>query len=271
MGTLIGVLVVLLLVSNPVRAAELAEIRQRGYLIVAVKDNLPPFGFRDAQGQLQGLEIDLARQLAYTLLGREDAVVLQPVTNRERLQRVETGQVDVAIARVTATAPRFRLVNFSTPYYLDGTGILVNNPALWRLSDLGGRRVAVLSGSSTIASLRFVLPTVQMVGVSSYQEAYGLLQSGRVEGVAADASVLSHWAHQFSSGSLLLPRLSAEPLAIVLPKGLQHETLRQRVNTAIAQWQATGWLAARIRFWGLPAAQPLKSNSPQFDRLEENQ
>jgi ABC-type amino acid transport substrate-binding protein len=38
----------------PCSAAEMSEIQQRGYLQVAVKDNLPPLGFRDANGNLQG-------------------------------------------------------------------------------------------------------------------------------------------------------------------------------------------------------------------------
>ncbi len=55
-------------------AAEMPEIQQRGYLKIAVKDNLRPLGFRDANGNLQGLEIDLAQRLAVDLLGKADAV-----------------------------------------------------------------------------------------------------------------------------------------------------------------------------------------------------
>ncbi|MGL5192033.1 MAG: transporter substrate-binding domain-containing protein, partial [Chroococcales cyanobacterium] len=50
-------------------AAELAEIQQRGQLIVAVKDNVRPMGFRAGNGNLQGFEIDIARRLAQELLG----------------------------------------------------------------------------------------------------------------------------------------------------------------------------------------------------------
>ena len=60
-------------------AAQMPEIQRRGYLNIAVKDNLRPLGFRDANGNLQGLEIDLAKRLAVDLLGKADAVKLQPV------------------------------------------------------------------------------------------------------------------------------------------------------------------------------------------------
>lgn len=255
MGKLLAILAVLVILAGPAAAADLQTIRKRGYLIVAVKDNLRPLGFRTATGQLQGLEIDLARYVAQALLGRADAVEFRPVANRDRLDWVEDGRVDLAIARITATASRARLVNFSTPYYLDGTGVMVQSPALQRLDDLAGRQIAVLSGSSTIASLRFLLPSAQMVGVASYQEAAALLEAGTIDGFAADASLLSAWVQQAPEYRLLPSRLSAEPLAIALPKGLQYEELRQRVNAAIAQGQTSGWLPARIRAWGLPSRQ----------------
>ena len=71
--------------SSQSNAAEFKEIQQRGYLLVAVKDNLPPLGFRDRQGKLRGLEIELAQKLATDLLGDPAAVKFIPVTNRDRL------------------------------------------------------------------------------------------------------------------------------------------------------------------------------------------
>jgi polar amino acid transport system substrate-binding protein len=126
----IGLVGVSLVAPAPVWSAELKEIEQRGQLIVAVKDNLRPLGFRDATGNLQGLEIDIAKRLAEELLGKPDAVVLQPVKNIDRLNVVLEGKVDLAIARVTATASRSRLVDLSRPYYLDGTGLVTKDASI---------------------------------------------------------------------------------------------------------------------------------------------
>ncbi|MFM6199523.1 MAG: transporter substrate-binding domain-containing protein, partial [Dolichospermum sp.] len=84
-----------------VSAATMAEIEQRGYLNLAVKNNLRPLGFRDVKGNLQGLEIDLAKHLASDLLGKVNAVKLQPVANSDRLPVVFNQQVDLAVAGVT--------------------------------------------------------------------------------------------------------------------------------------------------------------------------
>ena len=233
-------------------AAELKEIQERGYLIVAVKDNLRPLAFRDQTGNLQGLEIDLARRLATELLGRPDAVRLQPVANRDRLQVVIERKVDLAIARVTATTSRARVVNFSTPYYLDGIAIVTKDTSVQRLADVQQRKIAVLNGSSTIAKVRYLLPNAQLIAAASYEEARSILETGSASAFAADASVLSGWVQEYPQYHLIPTLLSAEPLAVVMPKGLQYDQLRQRVNSAIDRWKSDGWLPQQAIYWGLP-------------------
>ncbi|WP_460201878.1 transporter substrate-binding domain-containing protein [Scytonema sp. NUACC21] len=233
-------------------AAEMPEIQRRGYINIAVKDNLRPLGFRDASGHLQGLEIDLAKALAADLLGKADAVRLQPVANQERLSAVLQNKVDIAIARVTATASRARLVSFSVPYYFDGAVIITKDNTVQRLSDLAKRKIAVLDRSSTIASVRYYLPTASIEGVDSYQAAIALLEKGAVAAFAADGSVLSGWVQQDPQYRILPTKLSTEPLSVVMPKGLQHDLLRRQVNEALARYINSGWLEERISYWGLP-------------------
>ncbi|MEC4986293.1 MAG: transporter substrate-binding domain-containing protein [Oscillatoria sp. PMC 1068.18] len=240
------------LTASPTIAAELAEIERRGTLIVGVKDNLRPLAFTDATGNLEGLEIDIAKRLAAEILGSPDAIKLQPVTNQERLNAVIEGKVDLAIARVTFTESRDRLVDFSRYYYLDGTGLVTKDPAIQTLSDLQNRKIAVIRASSTIATIKYSLPKAQLIGVDSYQEAWQLLETGAANAFAADNSVLTGWVQGSPQYHLLPERLSGEPLAIVMPTGLQYASLRRKVNEAIANWQESGWLQERISYWGLP-------------------
>ncbi|ACB53925.1 glutamine-binding protein of glutamine ABC transporter [Crocosphaera subtropica ATCC 51142] len=233
-------------------AATLEEIKQRGKLIVAVKDNVRPLGFRNQNNQLQGLEIDLAKQLAQDILGDPQAIILQPVQNQERLQKVIDGEVDLAIARITINSSRGRLVNFSPYYYLDGTGIITNNPRIRAVDHLSQGKIALLKRSSTIAVIRAELPQAELIGVNSYQEALTLLETEQVDAFAADNSVLAGWVQAYPQYYQLPVRLSGEGLGVVMPKGLQYASLRSRVNEAIGRWKASGWLANRLKYWGLP-------------------
>lgn len=241
-----------LAMGNIANAAQIPEIQQRGYLNIAVKDNLRPLGFRDANGNLQGLEIDLAKQLAADLLFKADAVKLQPVANRDRLSVVFNHKVDFAIARVTATESRARLVSFSVPYYFDGTMIVTKDTSVQQQRDLKKRKIAVLNNSSTIAKLQYFLPDAELVGVNSYQQAREQIESNTVAAFAADASVLSGWVQEYPQYRLLPTKLSTEPLSVVMSKGLQYDDLRRQVNEAIARYLAEGWLKQRVQYWGLP-------------------
>lgn len=232
--------------------AELKAIQKRGYLIVAVKDNLRPLGFRDVTGNLQGLEIDLAQRLAQDLVGKVSQVKLQPVANLDRLAVVLDGKADLTIARVTATAARARVVSFSIPYYLDGTALVTKDAAVQQLSDVARAKIAVLKGSSTIATVRYLLSAAQLVGVDSYESARSLLESGTATAFAADASVLSGWIQEYPQYRLLPNLLGADPLCVVMPKGLQYDQLRRLVDGAINRYLAEGWLQQREAYWGLP-------------------
>ncbi|WP_295613678.1 transporter substrate-binding domain-containing protein [Chamaesiphon sp. GL140_3_metabinner_50] len=237
--------------STSVRAGTLKEIQQRKQLIVAVKDNLPPLGFRDRSGNLQGLEIDIARKLAAEIFNNSDALKLVPVANQDRLKVAIDGTVDLTIARVTITSTRSRVVDFSRYYYRDGTGIITNRSNINNNSDLVGQKVAILNNSTTIASVQYIIPKAQLVGVDSYRQAQQLLATGKVVAIAADRSLLIGWSKTTPTYRLLPDKLSTETLGIVIPKGQQYDALRQLVDKSIAQWQANGWLQQRIQYWGL--------------------
>jgi len=235
-----------------VDAADFQTIKRRGRLVVAVKSNLPPLGFRDGAGQMQGFEIDLARQLAKELLGNAQAVEFKPVFNQERFNVVLDGEVDMTIAHVTLTPSRSRILNFSLPYYRDGTAIITRDPSIQSPTQLVGKPVAVLTGSSTSEVLRRVVPGVVLVPVRSYEAAKTAVETGGAIAVAADASILAGWARQFPQYRLVLPVLSAQELAIALPKGQQYEDLRREIDQILTRLSSSGWLEQRANYWGLP-------------------
>ncbi|WP_413173578.1 transporter substrate-binding domain-containing protein [Anabaena azotica] len=236
-------------------AATLPEIQKRGYLTVAVKDNLRPLGFRNDNGDLQGLEIDLAKRLAGDLLGKPDAVRFQPVLNSDRLPVIVENKVDLAIANVTATESRSRIVSFSVPYYYDGAAIVTKDTSINQLQDLNKRKIAVLNHSSTISDVKYFIPTAELIGVNSYVQAQEKIESNAVDAFAADKSVLSGWVQEYPQYHILPSQLSTEPLSVVMAKGLQYDEFRRSVNEAIARYIATGWLKERTQYWGLGNSQ----------------
>jgi len=242
----------LVLNHNIVLSASLEEIRERKKIIIAVKNNTRPLGFLNSKNQLEGLEIDLAKQLAKDILGDSNAILFKFVNNQERLQTVIDGEVDIVIARMTIDSFRSRLINFSSYYYLDSTGIITKKHQIKDSSDLFNSTIAVINHSDTISVIRSNFPKINLVGVDSYQEAFKLMESQKVDAFAADNSILTGWIQEYPQYHTLSLRLSSKSLGIGIPKGLKSSDLRNIINQSIYRLKISGWLDQRIKYWGLP-------------------
>jgi len=99
-------------------------IRKRGRLIVGVKADYPPWGMVDANGNLVGMEADLAADVARAL-GMD--LELVAVTTSNRLKKLEDGSVDLVIATMGDTPRRRELSGLLLPhYYSSGVDILTH-------------------------------------------------------------------------------------------------------------------------------------------------
>lgn len=239
-------------IACPTRATPLEDIQKRGSIQIAVKDTVRPLGFRDGAGNLQGLEIDIARQLALELLGDAQAIELIPTANQDRLDHLLDGEVDVVIAQLGVNAARERLVDFSAYYYLDGVGFLTKNEALVDLNQITNQTVVVLNYAPAIAAVQVYFPLLNLIAVDSYAEAFALLESGEAELFAGSHAVLTGWTQDYPDYRLMPAWLDGNALAIAIPKGRQHQSLYDEIQTIVDEWQESGWLQDRINHWGLP-------------------
>ena len=225
----------------------LDKIQKRGKLIIGVKDNLYPLGFRDRNGNLTGLEIDIARELGKEL---NITIELVPLKNRDRLTSLQDNQVDLAVAQITVTPNRSRLIDFSLPYYTDSTvAIAKRGTTSQELSQPSA--IAVIKNSAAIAEIQSQFPKAAIIGADSYTDGLAALQSGKVKAFVGDRSSLFQWLKENPDYEIIGQPLGAHSLAIALPRGLQHLDLRDRVFNVIEKWRKNGWLNERATHWGL--------------------
>ncbi|SNV02862.1 PEB1 [Megamonas hypermegale] len=138
--------------SNSDNPSDVQEIIDRGTLKVGVKNVTKGFGYEDpATGEYSGLEISLAKKLAESL-GVD--VEFTPVTAATRTALLDSGDIDCVIATFTITDERKNSWDFTTPYYTDHVGVLVENSSgIKNLADLKDKTVGVSSGSTSAKSL----------------------------------------------------------------------------------------------------------------------
>ena len=225
----------------------LNEIQKRGKLIVGVKDNLPPLGFRDRDGKLTGFEIDIARELAKEL---GLPIELVPLKNRDRLSALQNSQVDLAIAQITLTNNRSRLIDFSLPYYTDSI-IAIAKRGITSQDLRQQSAIGVLKNSAAIAAIQSQFPKATIIGVNSYADGLGALQLNKLKAFVGDRTSLTQWLKDHPDYEIIGKPLAVHSLAIALPRGLQYLNLRDHVFDVVEKWRKNGWLEERANYWGL--------------------
>jgi len=93
--------------STLASADTLADIKAKGTLIVGVKADYPPYGFRDTSGKVVGLEPDMAADVAKRL---GVALELVPVVASNRMQFLQQGKIDLMIATMAISDERRKAV-----------------------------------------------------------------------------------------------------------------------------------------------------------------
>ncbi|KSV62242.1 amino acid ABC transporter substrate-binding protein [Sinorhizobium sp. GW3] len=94
-------------------ADKLDDVMSEGKVRCAVVLDFPPMGFRDADNNPTGLDVDVCKDLAKAL-GVEAEIV--GVTWAERIPSLVSGKTDVVIASSSDTLERAKTVGLSIPY-----------------------------------------------------------------------------------------------------------------------------------------------------------
>jgi ABC-type amino acid transport substrate-binding protein len=222
-------------------------------LRVAVSPNSPPYAFIE-EGQLVGLEIDFARELA-AALGRPLEVVETEWT--DLIPVVRSGHADVIMAGMTITRSRQAQIGFSDPYLRSGLLAVMRREDATRFETARNvlstsEPVGVVQGTTAERFVRERAPGATVTVYPTAQAAMDELRTRRVRLVVHDAAVAIWFvAADEANLAVLLTPLNDEPLGWGLPQG--DEGLRGAVNEVLARWRVDGTrdriLAQWVPYW----------------------
>src|SRR5690606_11338921 len=175
--------------GTAVKADQLDEIKKKGTLVVGVKTDYPPCGMRDANGNIVGMEPDMAADVAERL-GVE--LELVSVVSSNRMQFLQQGRIDLMIATMSDTPERRKAVGIVDPvYYASGVALLVNNDAnIESVDDLKGKPVCALQGAFYNNEMQSKYTQTDLVAFKGIPEAEQALLDGRCVGFIYDDVVL---------------------------------------------------------------------------------
>lgn len=165
--------------STPVLSAET--------LRVGMECTYAPFNYRDADGELQGYDVDVAKGVA-EIVGFEIEYVCQEWDGM--IPALLANKFDLIIASMSITEKRLKQMDFSAPYRVSIGRLIGPNDSDWNLFDEAGAPVAAnfagkkvgIERSSTYADwFQAVLPDADIVYYDGSDPLYLDLQNGRVD------------------------------------------------------------------------------------------
>jgi glutamate/aspartate transport system substrate-binding protein len=224
----------------------LAKIKRTGAVIAGYTKLSAPFSSVGAGGKPQGYSIDLCLRIADSI--KKDLSLAQidvrwvEVTAENRFASVINGTVDIECGTTTKTLTRMAQVDFSALTFLDGGSLLVATASgIARLTDLPGKRVAVIPTTTTERAMRDVvtklsLKNVTVASVKDHAEGLAALDEGRIDAYASDRTLLGGLlvsSRNPAKLKLLDDFISYEPYAFMIRRG--DAGFQLAVNGALAR------------------------------------
>lgn len=219
-------------------------------LRVGIAPDYPPLAYRES-GDLSGIEVALAEVLGKQL-DRKIKYVEKDFA--DLIPALQAGEIDIIMSGLSITPERSQQVDFSKPYLQAGQMGIIRFADAGRLSFKGaifrpGTTVAVVRDSTgeTFAKQRLQAATVTTC--ASLDEAFALLQGGKVDFLLHDAPTNWALASDKSKEDLMSQNhaLTEEQLGWAVRK--DNQALLQAVNAQLDTMQRNGMLRAIIRKW----------------------
>ena len=208
-------------------------------LRVGTDASYAPFGFKDEKSQeIAGFDVDLIKAIA-----KEEGldVDIQNLNFDGLLPALQSDNLDVAISDMTISDDRKKSVDFSDPYYVAGSGLVVNknNADIHSFKDLDGKVIGVSVGS-TGAEVASQINAKQVRTYNTIADAFLDLQNGGVDVVINDTPVNEYFVTTKGKeyAKVVGEDYEPQPLGIAVKKG--NSELLAKLNDGLAKIKKNG-------------------------------
>ena len=242
----------------------LQRLSETGTLRVGYGDTAP-FSYQDDEGNVRGYSIELCQRVAEQLQQQLNLPKLDIEyvfrTPGNRVQLLNSGEIDIECNASTNNAERRRSANFSlSHFFVSVRFVALKENQFFTLQDLAGRSVSVARGTVNVGQInqanREQQLNLSVVPVETLQEAFDLVTEGRVAAFAMDDILLSTMIAESedpSAYSLSEEAVTAEePLGLLMRQG--DQAFVEQVNQALREIYQRGDILALYERWFL---QPL--------------
>ena len=220
-------------------------------LVVGTAASMPPLNMTTKDGQIIGLEMDLARLFAD---GMEVKLTLKPMRFNDLLPALEAGKVDMVLSGMTIVPARNLRVAFVGPYFASGKSVLTKKANVESLDEIAKMNnpekiLVALKGSTSQMFVEKLIPKAKLVLTDNYDQAVAMLKDDKAVAMVADYPICLVSVYRYPDAGLatLSKPISYEPIGVALPP--KEPLLVNWVQNFLNTLEKTGGMEALVERW----------------------
>ena len=229
----------------------LDRVMAKKELKVGTAASMPPLNMTTKDGEIIGMEIDLARSFANAM---EVKLTLSRMRFNELLPALEKGQVDMVLSGVTMTPQRNLKVAFVGPYFASGKSVLTKKKNVESVDELSkmnnpDKVLIALKGSTSQMFVEKLIPKAKLLLADDYDQAVASVRNDKAVAMVADYPICFVSVSRYSdAGFVTLSKpISYEPIGVALPAN--DPLLVNWVQNSLNFLEKTGELEALMQRW----------------------
>ena len=236
--------------------SRLQQVLDRGKLVVGTGSTNPPWHYEDADGQLVGFDIEIAKLLAHGLY----ELTAEQLANREewsqrlefvveaadaRIPNLVADKVDIVCQFMTVYPLRAQQVEFTIPYYREAVTLLFKADSPYTgTADISGQgaTIAILENPDAVSMVHNGVADAEVSTFDSVANSVLALDSGRVDATAIDLSTAQYLTTQ-SPDMYKIGIDSWQPQTYALAVKPGDQRWLNWVNTALHEYLAGAYFS----------------------------
>ncbi len=240
------------------------KVMKSGKLVVGVKADYKPWAYRNSDGELVGMEIDMVKEVAATMGVKLELV---PVQSSNRMQFLEQGKINMMIATMSDRPDRRKLVGITQPnYYTSGTNLLAPKALkLKNWEELRGKPVCGKQGAfyNKNVSERYGANVSAFIGNAEAKQA--LRDKKCVGFVYDDSSIMADLVSgDWDNFEMPMPTEDDNPWGLAVPIAEKDCIFGQFMSGMTYNWHQSGKLIELEKKWGIQSTSYLKNQKKRF-------
>lgn len=226
--------------SDAKTTTQLEQVKEKGKLVIATSADYPPYEFHkeiDGKDTIVGFDIMIAEEIAKEL-GVE--LEIKDMKFDGLLPALQSGNVDMVVAGMTATEERQQAVNFTESYYNGEISILINKKDLDKYTTLESLKSVKIGAQKASLQENFAIETIEATNMKLLSKIPDLileLKNGNVDAVVVTKQSVTGYLKQYPEltyANVNTGEYGAEGAAIAIKKS-DDLSLVEKSNEVLAK------------------------------------